>query len=332
MLKAKKRLFGGLLTLAMVFSLGAGPALAANPGDYLGGTAIPPTSAPESSTYEVTQPADSSAITVTFVIEAGDAVKNYAVTPNTAFREELDVDLTASPAGTFTVADLLYEVDNIRDDLDFNFIVGSNPPSSVYLNAVSYGIKPNQVTWTAGQWGLDGWVFRVNDKFPVQKTADGLGYEGTGVGQTYLNDGDIVHLFYDFPSEFYPGGGSVAADYVRGVYDSLTATGLKVQLQGHDTYIQPVSPYVMSVNNYVDLGAGVAADLYVYNESEEEWQLDKSATSDSDGFVEFDGAFASGQTYLLKTGATYNNNTGWGSMADGAYFILTGAYNKITIP
>jgi hypothetical protein len=157
-------------------------------------------------------------------------------------------------------------------------------------------------------------------------TSDGLGYEGTGILQTPLADGDIVHFFFDFPSTLF--GDNYAANYVRGVFESYTSSDLTVLLQGHTTFIQPPDPHIMDIYNYVNLDLDpneITARLY---------QAD-GVTFIAEGKVSGDEAtfpgrgLVPGSTYILKTTPTYHEYDG---DIDDAFFDLTGAYSEITIP
>ncbi len=330
MLNQKKKLFSYILVFVMVFSLFGGTALAVeNDGRYLEGDAIPPTSSVDCSTYLVVEPASETSIDVTFVIEAGDALEDYEISEGSAFRLELPVSMS-KVSGLYTVTDLLDEV-NGSNGLEF---YGANnsafTASTDYLDTVVYDDGIDEYTWKAGSLGFDGWVFRVNDKFPVRVTSDLLGYEGTSILQTYLEDGDVVHFFYDLPSDLDSTSGSIAAKYVRGIYDSSSTGSLTVQLQAHTTYIEPVSPFIYNVNNYIDMGSGVVARLYDSSGN----PIGTSQTSGSNGKVTFTNAGIGSGTYILKTNSVLyeTNDPGWDWLVNGVYFELTGAYSKIIIP
>lgn len=289
---------------------------APDPGEYLAGDAIPPDpDNPQCSTYTVMTPATETSINVTFVIEAG----NVIFEDEGAFRVETPVTLS-NTSGLYTIYDLL----NSPALSAFDFTLEQNSVTlHWYLTAVTYSGS----TWERGQLGFDGWAFRVNDLFPV-KLLDGYidtYYEGTAIDQTYLSEGDTIHLFYDFPSDYSPTSGNFAANYVRGIFRSLTSDGLTVRLQSHMTYIDPIT-YQMSVWNYnVGVGAGISADLY-----DKYGSFIASGVTNLDGQVTFSGTFTSGETYIVKSGSTYHS--GFGPIDDGVYFDLTGAYSKILIP
>jgi hypothetical protein len=299
-------------------------------GAYLDGNAIPPDpNNPDGSTYFEQDTNSVSAISVTLIFEAGDWIDedNYVVEPDTHFREELSVTVgDGIHDDTYTITDLLLEADGMNG-LTFLGKQGNDyipfPQQPDYLAAVEY----NNYIWHDATWALGGWAVRVNDELPVEETPDKLGYQGTSILDTNIEDGDIVHFFFDFPAQFSPDDPNFAADYVRGIYAGNTSSSLTVQLQGHKTFIdQSTVPtqLIMNVYNYVDLEDGITA--YLYNNT---GALVASDVSDSNGVVEFTGYFKADQVYIVKTDATYNFNTGWDDMLDGGLFINTGAYSKV---
>jgi hypothetical protein len=298
-----------------------------SPGDYLDGTAIPPDpDNPDCSTV-----LRDNTINVKFIIEAGDVYDEdgYATIPDTRFRKELAVVVSADFGEAITVTTLLDTLDNdLTNDLTFYGKSGNNlvpfDADTDYLAAVEVsGASPYPATWEAGSaLEFDGWVLRVNDKFLVKVTDDGLGYEGLGILQTALSDGDIVHFFYDMPIEISEE--DFAANYVRGVFDGYDGSDPIIQLQGHKTNIHG-SDNIMGVDDYADLGEDVSASIYT---SDGTTQIGTSVLSDAAGEVAFTGLTPG--TYILKTTPTYHpgEDYGW----DNAFFVLTGAYTKITIP
>lgn len=307
---------------AAVSLLSAGAAAA--DASALGGSAIPPTSEVNCASYLVTEPAGATSVDVTLVIEAGDSfsLDDFDYIPGSSFREEIPATLTSATAKTFTVADLLSDI-NGSHGLSFEILTDSATTHTSYLNTVTH----NGVDWVPGQWGLDGWTFRVNDKFPVR--AAGAGYEGALLNQTYLSDGDVVHFFYDFPSDFDSETGSVAANHVRGVLIDSSADSVTVQLQSHNTYIHPAS-FDMSVNNYSDLGSGIRAYLYDASGA----QVGAAQYSDANGQVTFTGNSISAGSYVLKTDSVrfeFDPDGMWADYVGTSYFAYTGAYCTITV-
>lgn len=328
----KRKMKKGLvlvLALIMVFAMStsvfAVSGITGNNGQYLEGTAIPPTTDADCSTYVVTTPTASTSAGVTLVVEAGDAFENYEIQEGSAFREIMTVSLTATSAQNFTVEDVLEAANETSSAFNFSIKQTSSGP---YLEYVEYG----DYTWEEGQIGFDGWVFRVNDKFPVEITDDEVGYQGASIGETYVKDGDVIHFFYDFPSQLTSSIPSLAADYIRGTLTSWNASALTVQMQGHDTDIQATYPYIMSVNNYENLGAGVTAYLYSVGSSGM-LTLVSTGTTNSSGQVTFVGSFTSGSNYVVQTDNEEYTTTDptWADWIDGVYFTKTGAYSKIEL-
>ncbi len=282
-------------------------------GRYLEGNALPPDpNNPVCSTYLVEEPDVADEITVTLIVTAGDEIWEG----DGAFRVETPQVLSGSTNGLYTVTDLLYAVDG-TNDLIFND--GNFTPTTNFLTSVEH----DDIVWEYGQLAFDGWVFRVNDLFPVQLTSDGLGYEGTSILQTYLEDGDVIYFFYDFPSDFSPTSGNLAANYVRGAFDSFDSgtNTLTVNLQEHLTRIHPTS-YIFNVYNYTPL-VGVSASLYESDGT----TLVGTDTSGAGGVLTFSGV-TPGEYILKTTPVLYSGSV---SFVHDVYFERTGAYSKITV-
>jgi hypothetical protein len=324
-------------------------ALAAdNTGQYLSGDAIPPDPEnPNGSTYEIIdEPVSTDLISVTLVIEAGNAINtsNGRFIPGTAFRKEITTNIGGGSVPN-TVTSLLDAVDGTNDLTFYGRSSLSLAPftaSTDYLAAVAIS-GDYSATWVAGSvsyyYAFNGWEFRVNDKFPVQETEDLEGWEGTNILQTPIVSGDVVHFFYEFPSDLYAasgGSGNIAAKYIRAEYSNFDSANKKltVQLQGHEVYIEPTGNYIMSVNNYVNLQEpNILASLYDLDGN----IIQACQSSNTNGTVTFTNVFdlAPGETYIVKTVPSYYYNTTnatWANRVNGAFLSRTGAYNKVTIP
>jgi hypothetical protein len=310
-----KRILGLILALVLAFSAFGGMALAVGDGGLIGSAIPPDPSNPDCSTYEITKPTPTSSINVAFVIEAGDEIFGGG----SKFRVEIpSVILTSGSAQLFTVTDLLVYLNGRRSTYNLTFLDPNRVPltsTSSYLGIVDYGSDE----WEAGQLGFDGWVFRVNDKFPVYLS--GSDWFGADILQTNIKDGDVVHFFYDFPSDYDRQSGSFAADNVRAIQVSSTRTSLTVQLQGHDTYIHPTSPYDFEVNNYANLQDNIVASVV------DDTGTTITGTSNVNGQVTFNGSFTSGQIYIVTTESQYYPP--YGFIGSDVYFSLTGAYSKV---
>jgi hypothetical protein len=349
-MKHRNKVWLLVTALAFVFSaIGLGfvqPAAAAT-GEYLSGNAIPPN---DGSAYEVGG-TSSGPIHVTLVIEAGVVLdEDGYVDPvaGPAFRKEISADISGT---SNTVTSLLHAVDG-TNDLGLVFKGRNNQGTLIaFTNSTDYlaAVVSDDVKWVDGSvaltYAFNGWVVRINDKFPVRKISgrSGEGWEGTNILQTPIVSGDVVHLFYDMPSDLYKGSGSsegsgnIAANYVRAVYKNFANNTLTVQLQGHKTYIDPNNNNIMNVYNYFNLGAGVTASLYNENGIPVKDNNNKNllSTSNANGEVTFtSNSLTAGGKYIVKTTSTYYHNTDpdWDERVGGAFFVLTGAYSKIAIP
>ena len=313
-----------VLMLAMLFA-GTSVSFATGAGDYLTGSAIPPTTDADCSTYVMTTPSAATSAAVTLVIEAANSQDDW-FDYDSACRLEFPVTMSSNAAVLFSVSDVVAKADEDRSDIEFYGKQGNTYPAFTsdmdFLAKVTHG----GYDWVS-QLGFDGWAVRINDKYPVIATAGGVSYAGITIKEMYVEDGDVIHFFYDFPSDFAPSTGSVAADYVRSVVDSYTAGALTVQMQGHNTNIDP-SSYVMSINEYEDLGSGIAVSLY-----NSAGALLTSGTTDSNGSVTFSGTFSLGQSYIIKSTSTdyICPDEDYADYLDHYFFDLTGAYSVITL-
>lgn len=343
-----KKILSLVLALVIIFSFSA-TTFAADPGDparmtppnggwYIhgegGGPVVPydPKTNPDGATYVVDLPETAMrSVGVTLVIEAG----NELWEEEGAFRVEIPYVQVQTIGGYATIRELLYTVDSDPDYASYGLTFYGKSGSSLvpftsttnYLAAVEY----DGVIWEAGQLAYDGWVFRVNDMFPLE-SLPGYGdpyYQGLTIEKPYIQDGDVVHFFYDFPAQFDPLSPDFAATNVRAVCADWDSSSMTVQLQGHKTFIEehPAPDYAwMYVYDYEDLGGGITAKLY--DDTGENCLT--TATSNSSGVVTFTYAIAPDTKYVVKTVSTYQ--LGYSIISDGTYFDLTGAYSIIWTP
>jgi hypothetical protein len=317
--------FGGAMAFGAAGAIG---------DEWLHGNAIPPDYTNPNSSVDLS-PTPQENIWVTLVVEAGDVVEDFAAVEGTAFRIVVPNislgDLTTE--SLYTVTDVLVKADVISSELQFKDANG-NPltDKSNYLAEVDYTTASGTNAWTDGQVGYDGWVFRKDDQFPLFKTDSTEHYQGTSILQTYVSNGDVIHLFYDLPSGLDEELDDVAANYIRAKYISDTGSTLTVGLQGHKTYIGPGANPDFDVYNYLDFAtAGVAVEL---------WQGDgggraplATATTNANGQATFSYTVGPGETYFVRSASELRDlsDTDWDFLTD-AYFLYTGAYSKIVIP
>jgi hypothetical protein len=289
-------------------------------GDYLEGSAIPPSPFRDNSVKEISSGTTSPGIKVTLIVEAGNEYNSSPSVQN-KFWVSYDVTVPSPASGDYTVTDLLVAANGVTSPNLIIYGSGTVPIASQdnYVSA----IKHDTTTWRAGQAYFDGWEFRINDKFPV--FANGTGWTGDSILQTNIVSGDIVHLFYDYPVDYDRDSGSFASDYVRGILLSSSASSMTIQLQGHTVYIHPAT-MGMYVDNYKNIQAGVTAYLY---DATGTTQIDKQV-SDVNGRVKFNGTFSSGD-YIVKTDPVYQPGYNPADINDYTYIALTGAYSRISV-
>ena len=276
-------------------------------------------------------------INVSFVIEAGNRNVSGG---GTGFRVEIPEIQVQTIGGYVTVSQVIDAVNKLSAVYGLTFYGSGGAAfttTTSYLDAVKYGAT----TWQAGQvsdyingqYGFDGWAYRLNDLFPVVPL-DGYGdpwYEGTQINKVYVSPGDVVHLFYDLPADYsIYSGPNFAANYIRALPTNVSGSSITVQLQGHKTNID--SNFWMYVYDYVPLGSGNVATLWSVSGSS--WTLVGTGTTDSFGNITFTGSFTSGATYFFKTASTFKSGySGLGVPIFGnAFFERTGAFSKIIMP
>jgi hypothetical protein len=302
----------------------------------LSGDAIPPypyNPDPDNySAYLIGEPVTDE-ITVTFIIEAGNAKPSISsLTQGTAFRKEFQVPLAGSDPKTITSVLMAVDADPANGLAFFDWNGNPFGPASMQLAKVVLS-GSYSATWEAGRIGFDGWECRINDLFPTELTYDGLAYRSPYSYETPVYDGDIIHFFYEFPTDLSASIGHLETNYVRAKFGSFdsTAKKLTVQLQGHKFYIDPLPPYTISVFNYTNLGSGFIASLYAADGTT---LLQAGQPSWADGTVTFTNNSLASGTYIVKTvpGYYYTTNAAWGRRINTAYLTQTGAYSEITIP
>ena len=333
------RLLTIVLVMALVFSLSVSAYAA---GEYLYGDENILTAADinanNASAYIVGSTYDSSA-TVTVIFEAGDCLdyNTYEITVNSAFCEifrNVSVTDTNPDDGIngVTVASLLDTIArNVNTyGLVFNEIDQPDEENIYFLQSVEH----NGSTWTNGCMIYDGWTYRVNDKIPVRPTGNNFGYEATAAYETPIKTGDVIHFFFDMPTELDDDTGNMAANYIRGVYTSRTANSVTITLQGHKTWIDTTDYLdpLYHIYGYTNLGSGIAATLYDSNGNAVSGV--QTETSGTGGTVVFSGNIPGG-VYFVKTTSSLHSfpvNDDWYEWANNTYFINTSAYSAITIP
>lgn len=306
-----------LMSLALMFSMSATALAAAEGtdstkpllGDGLPGAGTEATA----SAYVVGAANMAASATVTLVVEAGDAfdAETFEVVKNTAFSTTLVLDVTDLDGETgLTVMDVILSANN-TGYITFATSEGSKPN---FKDIVTY----NGHEWTSGTFGYDGWTFCLNDRFPLIPFESG--YIGAAINETPIWTGDVIHFYFDLPSQL---GEDVSSSYVRGVLSDQQSDTVTVQLQGFKLFIGAGADPDMWVYEYVNLDAGIQTTLVDSN------GVTHTATSDADGQVTFTDVAAG--TALLTTEQVLLTGLEVYDFLDNWLLKYTGAYCPISV-
>ena len=318
MKRANKKFLAVALALAMVCARSA-TAMAAEAEKPLLGDGLPGNDPDTESAYVVGGYSEDAEFEVTLIVEAGDQfdAEYFEPTPDTAFTAAIAVVATERDGiAGISVQDVLLSA-NATPDCPVRFETKTVDMHETFAGTVTY----NGLDRTTGNFGVDGWVFRVNDMFPVEAVSGG--YIGTLIGDTPVNDDDIVYFYYDLPSGLNNDHPDVAAKFVRGEVTDVDGDNVTVQLQNCSIYIDAGLDPDMYVYAYSDVFANLNATLIDSDGKEFE------ATSDGNGTVTFIGNIAAGEA-ILKTDKVLRSLPDY-DMLDGCLMEYTGAYCKVTI-
>ena len=181
--------------------------------------------------YEVGQPA---AYTEPIQVKVVLDTKHVDGTNNTATSAVYNVTIDGDKDGVtgLTVRDaiLAWKTQESIGVYDHGNTFGQN---SKYITSISVGNNTFTPTLPYEDAALDGFYFRVNGKIPLLTTsspAHAYGPEGAYVDETPIVDGDVIHLYWNYPYNKTPNT-YYSANYVSATpaYNSGTST-LNVQL------------------------------------------------------------------------------------------------------
>lgn len=169
-----------ILAFAMVFCIGSAPFAYEN----------------NDSIYTVVAPATSTSVTVSLDLQSNNVNGSNLNLDYDSF----DVTITSFSATNFTVQDVInqwranntsYTLKSV-DYTSYPYQIVDFENDDPYI----YSITKNGVTYSPSSTSdLYGWNFKVNAKIPIQPN----GY-GATIATTYVEDGDVVDLYFDNPT------------------------------------------------------------------------------------------------------------------------------------
>lgn len=183
MKKQMKKIFAVVMALTMVFAMSASAFAASGNGYYVVG-----------STTSTANP-----INVKVVI---DSKQEDGSATGTATSEVYDVTVsTASDASKgYTVRDAMLALgaDTSNDieiyDSEFDLIDSAD----TYIYAIANGYTVYMPSLPMSGYELDGWMFRVNGKLPLESYGTS-GPWGATIATTPIAEGDVIHFYWDYP-------------------------------------------------------------------------------------------------------------------------------------
>lgn len=147
---------------------------------------------------------------------------------------------------SFTVSDVLGEFNNQQSTLQ------ANP--TYYQIGVLYNMKKlsngniyGPVLYNSNGYELDGWMFKVNGKFPTSTQSD-TNASGISAANTYIADGDVIYFYTDCPWKI---NNTVFSTYFISADTSYSNGTLTVTLMKNQNYYQGIgSSATWTIDDY----------------------------------------------------------------------------------
>lgn len=263
------------LAVMLVFAMSS-PALAQ---DYFTTT--------NASYIQGTAPTYSSAIHVNLVVESRTINNSYI------YKTISNVALTPSGGGqSFYVRDVLLAVQSDSSNyLTFKDSSGNTLTSSAnYFYSVVDTLPNPDVTYgPTSRYAMDGWMFRINGQFPLERAG-----WGASIATAYVTDGDSINIYHDDAS-----GPSVCADFAK--ITSVTDNGsntLTVNVKASYQYYGPAPNYTWYINDFTNY-QGVTVNVY-----DENGNYVTSGTTNSSGNVTLTVGSFGAHTYTVEVERT----------------------------
>ncbi|OQA08410.1 MAG: hypothetical protein BWY65_01502 [Firmicutes bacterium ADurb.Bin373] len=219
------------LAVMLVFAL-AVPALAQNyftttSASYVQGTAP---------TYS------NSTIHVNLVLES------RKISGNNLYKTVSNVALTAgSTPKSFYVRDVLLAVQSdTNNNVSFNDYDGNPIDSSKdYVYSITdKSSNPYRTYAPTSRYAWNGWMFRINGQFPLEKSSP---VTGASIATAYVTDGDTIHFYHDDMDEAGDG-----AYYAKITSVNKSGNNLTVNVKASFQYDQSQSPYNWIIDDFTN--------------------------------------------------------------------------------
>lgn len=201
-------------------------------------------------------------IKVKLSIESREFSNTDSTVINTPINNTMDIVLTGKT--NYTVLDVLIAYNNLSTGIEIDDYYG-NPltASSFALASIKSGNRVYDTIFYADYTGqgrapADGWMFRVNGKYPmIDLTGTNGGPTGASINVVPVADGDVVSLYTNCPFKINNTNFSTAyvgADLVQ------TSSGYDIQLRNckenhYDLNTNPVGQWTFALSkctNYSD--------------------------------------------------------------------------------
>lgn len=233
----------------------------------------------------------STPITVTLDIQSK---RTASSSPYTSYTKELDITLTPTSSQRFTVADVLIAANKLTNesisfqDYDGEELDYANDGS---LPTYCYKAVLDGNTYApTSRYAKNGWMFRINGKFPLDSGTPGVDAYGEAINTAYVKNNDVITFYMD-----NPGNTSYLALFSRIKEASYSSNVLTVTPQVSYNYFD--NSLVWHINDYTLISG---ATVEVYSSKTSTSPLASATTSSSTGKASLSVSLTSGHTYYIR--------------------------------
>jgi hypothetical protein len=156
-------------------------------------------------------------------------------------------------ATSFKVIDALVALNDQQSDY---VLLESSGDEIEETDSVLYNVKKvsnnhlyGPTLYTSDHYPIDGWMFKVNGKFPTS-TSSSTNAEGLDVSHTYIQDGDVIYFFTDYP---WKENNVIKSAYFVSAFTSYNDDTHKLKItlkQNRDFYNGPLATATWTIQMY----------------------------------------------------------------------------------